>query len=179
MTWLFVTLIVAAMVLFAMEILTPFFGVFVGLGLTALTASVFVAYQIHQVFGLVALVFAFVWVPLYLFAVVKILPKTPLGKRLFLGKFRRHDEEPGYEDKAERLKAMVGSEGVTATMLRPAGAVRIEGKRLPASAESGTIRQGVPVKVVRATSMELIVRPADAEAPLPPEASPPQANPDP
>ena len=59
---------------------------------------------------------------------------------------------------------MVGKTGTAATLLRPAGMVRIDNKRLPAHAETGMIEKDTPIVVVRSDSMNLIVRKADADA---------------
>jgi membrane-bound serine protease (ClpP class) len=58
---------------------------------------------------------------------------------------------------------LLGREGVAETLLRPSGAVRIDDRRIIASAESGLIEKGTAVKVVRVTGNDVVVRRIDAQ----------------
>ncbi|MBL9119390.1 MAG: hypothetical protein JNL80_05715 [Phycisphaerae bacterium] len=58
------------------------------------------------------------------------------------------------------LQAMIGQAGVAETPLRPIGFVRIGDRRLDASAESGLIEPGTPVRVVAILDGMLKVRPS-------------------
>lgn len=158
-TGLVVALIVAAMVFFFLEMLTPMFGLLAALGIAALAGAVWAAYSVHHVFGLVMLAGTIVWVPAYLVLLVRVLPKTPLGKHLFLQRARKGTGEAAPE--AEKYESLVGAEGVAATLLRPSGAVKIDGERIIAIAEQGVIQKGTPVRVVGASSTNVIVRAAD------------------
>jgi membrane-bound serine protease (ClpP class) len=155
-TTLVIGLIVAAMVFFLLEILTPTFGIMAALGLASLGGAIWGAFTINKVFGLVMTVAAVVWVPVCLVLVVRVLPKTPLGRRLFLGRVKGGVGEGAPE--SARHAALVGKRGVAETPLRPTGAVRIKGRRVIASAEQGMIKEGAAVTVIRATGMNVIVR---------------------
>ena len=158
-TGLVVALIVAAMVFFLLEILTPMFGLLAGLGIAALAGAIGAAYSVHYVFGLVMLVLTIVWVPAYLIFLVRVLPKTPLGKRMFLQRARKATGEAAPE--SEKYESLIGAEGVAATLLRPSGAVKIDGQRIIAIAEQGVIHKGTPVRVIGASGTNVIVRAAD------------------
>lgn len=168
MIGLVVALIIAAMVFFLLEILTPMFGVLAALGLAALGGAIWAAFYIDRVFGLVMLVLAIVWIPTYLTLVVRVLPRTPLGKRLFLQRARKAGGEAAPE--AEKYESLIGAEGVAATLLRPSGAVRIDGQRIIAVAEQGVIQKGTPIRVVRAAGTNVIVRASEADAAEPPDS---------
>ncbi len=155
-TGLVVAFIIAAMVFFLLEILTPMFGLLASLGIAALAGAIWAAYSINNVFGVVVLVGTIVWAPTYLILLVRVLPKTPLGKRLFLQRARKADGEAAPE--AEKYESLIGSEGVAATLLRPSGAVQIDGQRIIAISEQGVIKKGTSVRVVGASSMNVIVR---------------------
>ncbi len=159
MDWLslLIALVIAAAVLFLLEILTPIFGIFAGLGLLAAAGSIVVGFVIGQWVGVAVLAATLVWIPLYLVVVVKVLPKTPLGKRLFLGR-TRGQEGGGSIPSSEALRELVGQEGVADTFLRPSGSVRVAGRRVNAVSEQGTISRGTPIRVVRASSTEVVVR---------------------
>lgn len=151
-----IALLVAGLLFLTLEILTPMFGLLVALGLGAFGAAVWFCFTLSQVAGLVVLLSLIVIIPAYLTMLVKLLPKTPLGKRLFLGRPRSAEAEATPE--ADEHDAMVGREAVTETTLRPSGAIRIDGRRTIATAETGMIEQGTRVRVVRATGSNVVVR---------------------
>jgi len=151
-----VVLLAAGLVFLLLEILTPMFGLLVGLGLTSFGGAVWLCFAVNSWLGigvLLALVFA---VPAYMTLLVKLLPKSPLGRRLFLGKAPEAGGDAAPE--ADEHRSMVGREGTAETPLRPSGAVRVDGRRVIASAETGMIEQGARVRVLRAVGNSLVVR---------------------
>ncbi len=58
----------------------------------------------------------------------------------------------------EGLEMFVGKKGVAATVLRPSGAVEVEGKRFDARSERGVVEKGNSVEVVRVEASELVVK---------------------
>ena len=154
---LIIALLVAALVLLTLEMMTPMFGLFVAMGVGAFIAAVTLAFIKVPVLGVVLIIAIVVLVPMYMYLVARKLPNAPLSKKLFL---RRMPEAPpgaGTPEAAEH-EALVGKTGLAETTLRPSGAVRIEGRRVIASAESGMIEQGTTVKVIDATGMNVVVR---------------------
>ncbi|MDP6045393.1 MAG: NfeD family protein [Phycisphaerae bacterium] len=152
----------AAMVLALMEILLPSFGLLSLGAVAAIFAAIYTAFQYATWFGAVMLPIVIVGGIMYLTFIVKFLPKTPIGKRMFLSKAK--DATGDATPEAAAFDEMVGKTGTAATLLRPAGMVRIDNKRLPAHAETGMIEKDTPIVVVRSDSMNLIVRKADADA---------------
>lgn len=59
---------------------------------------------------------------------------------------------------AGERSALVGKRGVAATVLRPSGAVEVEGKRYDARSERGVVDKGIAVEVTRVEGVELIVK---------------------
>ena len=154
--WTIVALFVAALVLAVVEILTPMFGVLAFLGLAAMVAAIWLTYTLSPVAGTILTVVAVPAVAAYLYLVVKILPRSPLGRRMFLSKARKADAEATPE--AQVHEALVGKIGTTESPLHPTGAVRVDGRRVIASSESGLIEKGRTVEVIRAAGMNLVVR---------------------
>ena len=111
-------------------------------------------------FGIVLLVAIIVIAPVYLVFMVRWLPTTAIGQRLFLKRLAVDAGEGTPE--ADTLGQMVGKTGLAETMLRPSGAVRVDGQRVIALCESGTIEKGQSVLVLRAAGANLIVRVAEA-----------------
>ncbi len=152
-------LLVAAMVLALLEILTPSFGLLTAAALGAVFAAIYMAFGYATWLGYVLLPIVVVGGVCYLSFVVHILPKTPLGKRMFLS--RAPDATGQGTPEADTYDEMIGKTGTAVTLLRPAGMVRIEARRLPAHAETGMIEKDSTIVVVGADSMNVIVRKAD------------------
>lgn len=149
-------MLLAAMVLFGLEICTPTFGVLGAAGVAALAGAVWQAFTIGPTFGAATVLGVLIATPAYLVLLVRILPRTPLGRRLFLRKATGGTAEAVPD--SEQLDALVGQTGTTETLLRPAGAVRVGGRRLIALSESGLIAKGSAVKVIKISGGNLIVR---------------------
>ncbi len=62
-------------------------------------------------------------------------------------------------DSAE-MERFVGKRGTAATVLRPSGAVEVDGKRYDARSERGVVEKGRPVEVVRIEGSEMVVKDA-------------------
>jgi len=153
---LIIALIALAMFLFLMEILTPSFGLLGIMGAGALVGAIVTGFSLHPALGWTLLVSLPVLALIYIVVLVKRLPSSRLGRKVFLGK------APGGSGKgtpkAAGFEALIGSEGVAATDLRPAGKIRIDGRRIEARAESNMIDRDRPVRVIDATGTEVVVR---------------------
>jgi membrane-bound serine protease (ClpP class) len=153
--WIIVLLLVT-LLLMTLEMLTPTFGILAGLGVVCLVAATWLAFTVGSGWGVTVLTAGLILIPLYVVASVKLLPKLPISRKLFLGDAERGEGE-GTPRRSE-YAAMVNLDGTAETDLRPIGRVEIEGKRYDAEAESGMIDRGEPVRVVRTIGMNLIVR---------------------
>ena len=164
-----VALIVAALVCFLLEMLTPTFGVLFMLGLGALGGACWAAFALSETAGTAMIIISALLVPIDLALMVKFLPRSPLGKLLFLRRTRvgRGTGIP----QAETFERLVGKKGMAETSLRPAGAIRVDGKRYTASAEGAMIEKGAAVKVIRGSGLTLIVRELKEQ---PPAQAPPE-----
>ncbi|MDY7011562.1 MAG: NfeD family protein [Planctomycetota bacterium] len=150
-----IVLIIAALVLFLLEICTPTFGVLAAMGVAALVAAVWLCFTLSSVAGMVLLIILLVTVPIYLVFLVRFLPRTPLGRKLFL---KKASDPSSATPEAEDNETLIGKTGLAESLLRPTGAIRIDGRRVIATAESGMIEKGEKVKVIRATGMNVVVR---------------------
>lgn len=82
-----------------------------------------------------------------------ILPKTPMGKRLFLNASVSGKTAP------QRDPGLVGRSGRTVTALAPSGYVLIQGRQHEAFSRAGFLDADVAVKVVGFDNFRLIVIP--------------------
>ncbi|HUS47973.1 MAG TPA: NfeD family protein [Phycisphaerae bacterium] len=152
-----VALIVVAMLLFLLELLTPSFGIMTALGVAALGGAIWLAFAyVGSVVGIVLIGVMVFGVPTYFVTMIRLLPRLGPGRQLFLEK--KGDDTAAGTPEAASNKALIGRIGVTETQLRPSGAVRIEGRRVIALAESGVIEKACSVKVVGIDGSDVIVR---------------------
>jgi len=153
---LIIALVFCALLLLAVEICTPTFGLLALAAMACLTGAVYQCFVISQVFGVVMIVVLAFAIPVYLWAMIKYLPKTPIGSILQLRARRRAPGE-GTPDAAE-LESLVGDTGVAETSLRPSGAIRVNHKRIVAMAEAGFIEKGATVEIIQAGGADVVVR---------------------
>lgn len=158
---LIVLLILAALVISLFEILTPSFGILGALALGCIGLAVYLAWGLSQTFGIVLIVATVVAAPFYLVFLIRWLPTTALGQRVFLKRIEVGVGEGTPE--AEALEAMIGKTGTAETLLRPSGAIRVDGKRVVALSESGMIDKGQTVKVIKAGLANVTVRLAEID----------------
>ncbi|NLF33106.1 MAG: hypothetical protein GX591_19755 [Planctomycetes bacterium] len=159
---LILALVVGGMLLFFAEICTPTFGVLGVSALACLVAAVWKCFLLSPVAGFVALTVMIIGLPIYLSLLVRLLPRLPIGRRLVLRKLEI-DRGSGVPEAIEN-ETLIGAEGVTSSVLRPSGVVTIAGRRLVATAESGFLPENTPVRVIRSSGLNLVVRPIEAPA---------------
>lgn len=88
----------------------------------------------------------------------KVLPRTPMGRRMIL-------KGPSFVQRAateEGLDALLGKGGVAATALRPAGIASIEGRRVDVVTRGSHLAAGAPVRVIKVEGNRVIVEAASA-----------------
>ncbi|MCF7687460.1 MAG: serine protease [Cephaloticoccus sp.] len=148
---LIVLLFVLGVILIGFEVFVPggILGVFGGL---AMLGGCVVAFANHGLSGgAMAVSVALVLVGLMLYFEFALLPKTSMGKRLFLNASIKGTV------KSPRPRDMTGSTGKTITALAPSGYVVIDGQQHEAFSRSGFLEAGVPVKVAGMDNFRLIV----------------------
>ena len=115
--------------------------------------------------GLIATGTYMVLGPIMAWFAFKLWISSPLAKQMVLGGIVSEDREEAKQiadaQQRERLdhwQHLVGKTGVTLSVLRPVGVVRINGERIDAIAETGSIEADTPIIVVSATDNQLKVR---------------------
>jgi membrane-bound serine protease (ClpP class) len=149
-------LLTAACVMFVLEVCTPSFGILALLGIMAEGVAVYYGFRIGTGVGFLVLVSAIIGTPVYLYFMVKLLPNTLLGKKLFLKDVPDATNEATPE--ANELAELVGQTGIAECDLRPSGTVRVNGKRVVAIAEREMIDKGQKIRVIKAGGTDVIVR---------------------
>ncbi|TFG86747.1 MAG: hypothetical protein E4H17_03930 [Gemmatimonadales bacterium] len=159
---LILILILGGLALIVAEICTPAFGMLAVAALGCFVAAAYHCFQIHPIFGFLAVLVLLVGLPVYLAYMIKLFPKTPLGKRLTIREVQGDVGAGVPETKVNA--ALLGAEGITLSVLRPSGTVKFDDRRIVGVAESGFLPAGTRVRVVKSAGMNVIVRAVEADA---------------
>jgi membrane-bound ClpP family serine protease len=174
-------LLLLALVLLVLEVFIPTGGLLGVLCGTSFVGSVVSMFLYSVTAGLLLLMGSAITAPFLVLGLARIWVRSPIAKRLAVGDdgptrlfddagedLPEHDRDDPEAVEAARaaarrsrqaaLDALVGREGIADTDLRPAGFIRLDGRRLDAIAESSLIEAGTPVRVVSAAEGILRVR---------------------
>ncbi len=164
-----IVLMLIALGILVLELFIPSGGLLGILAGTALLAAVIAAFVYGgTTAGWIFLIAAAVVVPIMIYAMIKVWPHTPFGRRVFLQPPHAEDVLP---DQIRRLQRWVGRDGMAVSPMLPSGAVEIEGVIVDAVSEGMPIDKGTPVRVVAAKANHLIVRPRELSDERPSAAS--------
>jgi membrane-bound serine protease (ClpP class) len=147
-TWS-ILLFVSGIVVLLAELLLPTHGLLGVIGAGMVIGSVCMTFFVNQWAGVVSLLILAAAAPFVCMWIVKIWPKTFVGRRLVL---------TSPPDKPQTLVVQIGQLGATLSELRPMGMCEFSGQRVEASSEFGTIPPGTQVKVVSLVDRRPIVR---------------------
>lgn len=139
------------------EVFFPSLGMLSLLAAVALIAAVASAFAIDTGLGVNFLIAVALSVPATIVVGLKLLPRSPIGKKMIAGGL-------SFEASAatdERDVALVGAEGVVESVLRPAGLARIEGRRVDVVSRGEMIPAGTPVRVLEVSGNRVVVTRAD------------------
>ena len=151
-----ILLFLTGVVLLGFEVFVP--GAILGLagGALLVVGCVLAFMDFGPTGGGLAVAAALALVGLLLWFEFKILPKTTLGRRLFLRGELTATSQPPVAVEAE----VVGREAEALTALAPTGYVSVDGRRYEAFCRSGFIDKGARLTVVGLDTFRLIVQPS-------------------
>ena len=167
-----VLLLAVSIVLLALELFVPSGGLIAVLAAIAALGSILAFYRYDTTWGLVATGMYLVLGPIGIVYGFKWWIHSPMGRRMILGGNNEADpldpdspeaisSEHARQERAAQLRQLIGARGVALTSLRPVGAVKIEGQRIDALAESGVIESGTPIVVTEIYDNQVKVRRAE------------------
>lgn len=146
--------------LFALGLVLLFFEVFIPGGVLGVLGGILMLAGCGIAFaefgtsgGAMATVLALGLIGSTLYFELFLLPKTALGKKLFLERSISAQSQPPPASPGE----IVGQTGETLTTLAPSGYVLIAGKKYEAASQSGLLPRGTPVKVTGLDNFRLLV----------------------
>ncbi|MDO5553499.1 MAG: NfeD family protein [Planctomycetia bacterium] len=154
--WVIVSL--AAAVFFGiLEVFVPSMGLLSVIAGLSLIAAVVLAFELNPFFGFGLLVLLMIFGPLVVVLVLRVIPKTPFGRRFFLETEVQSPEE--VDPLREELRQLVGTHGRTLSLMMPSGKVLFGGKSYEAVSEAGAIDPNCEIIAVRTEGVSLFVRP--------------------
>ena len=90
------------------------------------------------------------------FALLRVLPSLPFGRRLVLATGMQADL--GYVSTPESDRRWLGRIGTSVSPLRPAGIAEIDGTRVDVVSDGGFIEAGAAIEVTRVDGNRIVVR---------------------
>ncbi len=155
-------LLLAAMVLILFDFLMGTLGLLAILAVAAMAGAAWLGFTESTGLGIGVIVFVIIGMPAYVAALVKFLPRTRWGHKLYVPKVPPSSGTG--TPSAGGFVSLVGKTGTAETLMRPAGLIRVAGQRVQARAESGFIEKGNNIVVVSAQGFDVVVRRADDAA---------------
>lgn len=145
-------LFILGIVLLTAEVLTP--GAILGIlgALSMLTGCVLSFTEFGMGGGLLATVIALTLLGLALWVEFVILPRTKMGKRMFV-----HAQVDSTSQAPIGSDALFGHEGEALTTLAPSGYVQVDGRRYEAFSSSGHLEKGSRIRVDSRDNFRLLV----------------------
>lgn len=149
---------IIGIVLLAVEMFIPGFGIFGALGLVCLVLCVvFQAKTFTE--GLILVLIIGAAVTLFLLVLARSFRKGRIYKSGIVLKNEQTREE-GFVAGSD-MSRFVGKKGLCITTLRPAGTAAFEGERIDVLTEGEFIQAGTPVEVTRTEGMRVFVKKAE------------------
>ncbi|HZZ28715.1 MAG TPA: NfeD family protein [Pirellulales bacterium] len=143
------------------EIFVPSGGVIGFLSFVSIIAAIVMAFlQSGPTVGIMFLSVACIAVPAVLAAAFRLLPRTPVGRRLLPSIPTAEEVLPDSDDR-RRLRQLVGRVGEAKSKMLPSGAVTVDGQTIDAMSEGQPIEPGQAVRVIEVRGTMVVVRPID------------------
>ncbi|MBP2017341.1 membrane-bound serine protease (ClpP class) [Symbiobacterium terraclitae] len=150
--WVEIALAVSGLVLLLVELFTPGFGIFGLSGIAAFGAAIFLAAPSPELAGRY-LMWTAIASAVVLFAAIRAISRRGLGRMLTLSEAAKD-----WSAQSPDRSRLVGQEGRTVTVLRPAGTAVFGDQRLDVVTEGEFVPAGVPVRVIRVDGTRIVVR---------------------
>ena len=167
-TFLFLCL---AFVVAVLEVFLPSGGIFGVLAIALLVTSIVFAFQVSVIFGSLYTFVVCLLVPVFLWAALRMWPKTWIGRQILL----TPENDPALAPDAElqTLKQLIGKHGLAKSKMLLGGLIEIEGSRYSAISDVEPIELGEPVHVIRIEGTTVIVRKSNLAANTAADTEPP------
>jgi membrane-bound serine protease (ClpP class) len=163
-------LLAACLALLCLELFVPSGGLIGAMALVSAIGSIIAFFMYDTTWGAVSALMYLLLGPIVIVFGFRLWLHSPLAKRMILGGDEPGGVEPDEDtaisaeharrERLAQLRQLIGARGVTVSVLRPVGTVKIENQRLDALAETGIIEAGKPVVVTDVYDNQVKVREA-------------------
>ncbi|HEY1064608.1 MAG TPA: NfeD family protein [Pirellulales bacterium] len=167
--------LVLGLVIAGLEIFVPSGGILAFLAFSCLVTALFLAFSYSAPLGLGFTIVILIGLPMILAAALRILPYTPIGRRVMLAAPDADEVLPD-DQTWGGLQALLGQTGRAKTPMLPSGAVNINGRVVDAISRGVPIDAGSFVRVVEVRGHRVVVEAID-EAAILPKSNDPLAQP--
>jgi membrane-bound ClpP family serine protease len=151
-------LLAVAVVLVIIDLFVPSMGMLSLAGIAVAIAGCVVLFRYDTTWGFVGVTSCLVGGPALFALGFKIMPHTPVGKRLILNDKVLKVPQAGTKEVFNDLESLIGQAGLVVSDLRPVGIVKIDNAKYDALSETTLIRAGATVKVIAVEGSTLKVR---------------------
>ncbi|MCA9280088.1 MAG: hypothetical protein H6815_12430 [Phycisphaeraceae bacterium] len=153
-------LVVIGLALILVEVLIPSHGLISILALICVIVGIAFLWKHSMVWGISGMLAVMVLGPAVAAFALKILPNTPMGRRMFgeMPEDLVETERRAKEEHTQKMATLVSRTGKAITPLRPIGTIEIDGERFEALAELGAIERGDTVRVSAIVDNQIKVR---------------------
>ena len=154
-------LILAGVIAIIIEFFVPSAGIIGVIGFGSIVGGIVTVYIHHgTALGTVFLIAALITTPVVMVLYFKLFPRSFIGKWLILRKEMKSEE--GFSSGQEvKFDEMIGSEGVTLSMLRPSGTALIGGRKTSVVTGGEFIEKDSKIRVVKVEGNRILVRKGD------------------
>jgi len=153
-------LVAVGLLFLAAEIFLPTGGILFVLAIGALIAGITMTFNSDPTQGMITLIAVFILIPVMAPILLHYLPKTRMGKKMFL---EGPDEDASVATMPTHLEleSLRGRYGRTVSPLRPSGIVDFDGRRVDSISEGQMVDPGQWVRCIDVKVGRVIVRQVD------------------
>ncbi|MBL8745669.1 MAG: hypothetical protein JNK58_04840 [Phycisphaerae bacterium] len=150
----------ASLLLVVLEAFVPSGGIIGMTAAVAAIAGIVVFWRVSPGWGITGMLLMLVLAPISLNFALRLMPHTPMGKRLILSEDSESQRRRSTLEQAQSAQeqALLGAVGSALTSMRPIGTIEIDGTRIEALAEGGVIEAGTRVRVTSVEGSQVKVR---------------------
>ncbi len=151
-------LLAIGFILIVLELFIPSGGI-LGIGsVVCIIAGIIFAFYGGIQQGSIVLTFTVLFVPVFLYGMLKLWPHTAIGRRILIQP-RSKGENDDDSDPSLALKKLIGCIGVAKSPMLPSGMIVIDEQRYDSVSDGISIEVGQKVEVIDVRTNRLIVRP--------------------
>jgi membrane-bound serine protease (ClpP class) len=151
-----IVLLIVAFALLSIELMIPSFGLFGLMAGTSYAFSISLAFEEGSNVGWTIVGVGILLAPVAVSLGLKLLPKTPIGRRLLLSEPNEASIQRGTQSTARAR--FLGKQGVTITDLRPAGVALFEDEKLDVVSVGGFVPKNTSVTLIAIEGMRAVVQ---------------------